>query len=170
MEGMHYEFIDNYVESLNLLNTITSQNREGSNDISEEENNALMSRELSLYSHFTVALIATLSLLQLSEFYSVPVGVSIVPLLLLELKNIISECIKSKRDITHQNFTTTPETLFHSASNFTYYLLMIFYSFSNLLYFSLISLQPVISSFSEIYFLRSDPYGIISYSRTVIPN
>ena len=168
MEAMNYSFGGNYEESLNLLHIMTSQNRDDSDDISEEENKTLMSQELKVYSHFTIALIAALSILQLSEFYPIPMETSLIPLLLLELTNIAYVLFNSKRDSSSQGFIPLTESLFHSISNFTFYLLMALYCFSSLFYFTLVSVQPALSSLIELYFSRNKPYGTKSYSRTVI--
>ena len=96
MEEFNITLGEYHEETLGFLRTVSSERLPRPTNSSDEASANSMRQELKRWCELSLALIIVLSVLQLSVFYPISAEFSMLPLILLEFKNILSEVISPK--------------------------------------------------------------------------
>ena len=168
MEEFNMTLGDYHEETLGFLRTFSSERAPQSTESSEDASANSMQQWLQKLCEISLALIGVLSVLQSSIFYPISAEFSILPLILLEFKNILCEIIAPKRAQTSESPAGLIEPLICSTGNLIFYMLLIIYFNTHAFYFIIAGIPPAIASFAVFFMPGSKSDNILPYPRIVI--
>ena len=168
MEEFNITLGEYHEETLGFLRTVSSERLPRPTNSSDEASANSMRQELKRWCELSLALIIVLSVLQLSVFYPISAEFSMLPLILLEFKNILSEVISPKLAQAGEPPISLIEPLIYSTGNLIFYALVILYFNTHAFYFIIVGIPPTIASFAVILLPGTKSDNILPYSRIVI--